>query len=131
MDARAYVKDTLLLLNELHAEGIIEKMTNRFANTYTQKSDRHILSYDMFISHLQALRSAMSRLMVTVLGAAAYEETVLTHHHVKVWKKSEATPSEVEVYAHFAVGEDGIQSCEEVSRVIRGSVEDADLSHRQ
>lgn len=37
MDARDYVKDTLLLLNELHAEGIIEKMTNRFANTYTQK----------------------------------------------------------------------------------------------
>ena len=38
MDARAYVKDTLLLLNELHAEGIIEKMTKRFANTYTQKA---------------------------------------------------------------------------------------------
>ncbi len=33
MDARAYVKDTLLLLNELYAEGIIEKITNRFANT--------------------------------------------------------------------------------------------------
>ena len=33
MDARAYVKDTLLLLNELHTEGIIEKITNRFANT--------------------------------------------------------------------------------------------------
>ena len=87
-----------------------------------------MLSYDMFISHLQALRSATSRLMVTVLGAAAYEETVLTHHHVKVWKKSEATPSEVEVYAHFVVGEDGIQSCEEVSRVICGNAEDAALA---
>lgn len=108
MDARAYVKDTLLLLNELYAEGIIEKMTNRFANTYTQKSDGYTLSYDRFLSHLQALQSATSRLLVTVLGAAAYEETVLTHHHVKVWKKSESAPSEVEVYAHFVVGEDGI-----------------------
>ena len=84
----------------------------------------------MFISHLQVLRSVTSRLMVTVLGAAAYEETVLTHHHVKVWKKSESAPSEVEVYTHFVVGEDGIQSCEEVSRVICGSAEDAELSHR-
>lgn len=131
MDARAYVKDILLLLNELHAEGIIEKMTKRFANTYTQKSDGCTLSYDRFLSHLQALQSATSRLLVTVLGAAAYEETVLTHHHVKVWKKSEAIPSEVEVYAHFVVGEDGIQSCEEVSRVICGNAEDADLSHRR
>ena len=130
MDARAYVKDTLLLLNELHAERIIEKMTNRFANTYTQKSDGYTLSYDRFLSHLQALQSATSRLLVTVLGAAAYEETVLTHHHVKVWKKSESAPSEVEVYAHFVVGEDGIQSCEEVSRVICGSAEDVELSHR-
>lgn len=130
MDARAYVKDTLLLLNELHAEGIIEKMTNRFANTYTQKSDGYTLSYDRFLSHLQALQSVTSRLLVTVLGAAAYEETVLTHHHVKVWKKSESAPSEVEVYAHFVVGEDGIQSCEEVSRVICGSAEDVELSHR-
>lgn len=130
MDARAYVKDTLLLLSELHAEGIIEKMTNRFANTYTQKSDGYTLSYDRFLSHLQALQSATSRLLVTVLGAAAYEETVLTHHHVKVWKKSESAPSEVEVYAHFVVGEDGIQSCEEVSRVICGSAEDVELSHR-
>lgn len=130
MDARAYVKDTLLLLNELHAEGIIEKMTNRFANTYTQKSDGYTLSYDRFLSHLQALQSMTSRLLVTVLGAAAYEETVLTHHHVKVWKKSESAPSEVEVYAHFVVGEDGIQSCEEVSRVICGSAEDVELSHR-
>lgn len=130
MDARAYVKDTLLLLNELHAEGIIEKMTNRFANTYTQKSDGYTLSYDRFLSHLQALQSATSRLLVTVLGAAAYEETVLTHHHVKVWKKSESAPSEVEVYAHFVVGEDGIQSCEEVSRVICVSAEDVELSHR-
>lgn len=130
MDARAYVKDTLLLLNELYAEGIIEKMTNRFANTYTQKSDGYTLSYDRFLSHLQVLQSATSRLLVTVLGAAAYEETVLTHHHVKVWKKSESAPSEVEVYAHFVVGEDGIQSCEEVSRVICGSAEDVELSHR-
>lgn len=37
MDARAYVKETLLLLNELHTEGTIEKMTKQFAKTYTQK----------------------------------------------------------------------------------------------
>lgn len=96
-----------------------------------KKSDGHTLSYDMFVSHLQALQSATSRLMVTVLGAAAHGEMALTHHRVKVWKQSEATPSEVEGYAHFVVGEDGIQSSEEVSRVICGNAEDADLSHRQ
>lgn len=129
MDKRKLIITTLSLLNQLQMPNIIEKITSHFSPTYQQVSNGQVSTYSEFIEHLEFLQKATTKLSITIVGAAAYENTVLTHHIVKIWKKAEPLPSLVEVYAHFILEGDLISSCTEVSRTIKGSTEDAELSH--
>lgn len=128
-DNRALVMDALLLLNELNGNDTIERLQTYFSPNYRQESDTHTLTYKEFMEHLYALRDVTAELQLRIVGAAAYGETVLTHHIVTVRKVNSKHSSTVEVYAHFTVQDGHIVACREMAKTLHGDEAAAALSH--
>lgn len=101
-----------------------------FSPHYRQRVDGIELGYAGFVNHMAAVKQVTSGITLTVLAAAANNEHVFTHHRVEVAKQS-GVASTIEVHAHFIVREGLICSCEELTRLVSGDVNDRDLGSRQ
>ncbi|AJF71836.1 SnoaL-like domain [Raoultella terrigena] len=115
-----------IITNPQHEE---EKIARYFSPDYQQQVDGKRLDYQGFIGHMALLKTLTSRMSLSVLAIAGDGNTVFTHHHVKVDKKS-GQRSEIAVMARFTLASGRILRCDELTHLLVGELEDRDLGSR-
>ncbi|MEF3092635.1 nuclear transport factor 2 family protein [Raoultella scottii] len=115
-----------IIPNPLHEE---DKIALYFSPDYQQQVDGKSLDYRGFVGHMALLKALTTGMTLSVLAIAGDENTVFTHHHVKVDKKS-GQQSEIAVMARFTLASGRIVRCDELTRLLVGEPEDRDLGSR-
>ncbi|MEC5317759.1 nuclear transport factor 2 family protein [Brenneria populi subsp. brevivirga] len=100
-----------------------------FDAEYEQWVDGNRLCYNDFLHHMALLKQVTRSMSLTILAAAAQGDDVLTHHRVDVEKRDGAR-SAIEVFAHFTLRNQRIYRCSELTRLVDGAGDDADLGSR-
>jgi hypothetical protein len=101
-----------------------------FSPEYQQVVDGKSLDYRGFVEHMALLKSLTKAMKVSILAMACEENTVLTHHHVRV-EKQKGQQSEIEVLARFTLSAGLIVRCDELTRLVSGAHDDHDLGSRR
>lgn len=122
------------VLDALHTvvaspEHHVESIAHYFAEDYQQHVDGHSLDYAQFVTHMAALKQFTQKMVLEIIAIAESGNSVLTHHQVTA-EKRDGRKSLVEVFAHFRLREGKIYRCDEVTRLLQGAQEDADLGQR-
>ncbi|MGE0971731.1 nuclear transport factor 2 family protein [Klebsiella sp. WOUb02] len=115
-----------IITNPRHEE---DKIALYFSPDYQQQVDGKSLDYRGFVGHMALLKSLTAKMSLTVLAVAGDGDTVFTHHHVNVDKKS-GQQSEIAVMARFTLASGRIVRCDELTRLLVGEPEDRDLGSR-
>ncbi|MFB5082388.1 nuclear transport factor 2 family protein [Raoultella sp. C349492] len=115
-----------IITNPQHEE---DKIALYFSPDYQQQVDGKSLDYRGFVGHMALLKALTTGMTLSVLAIAGDENTVFTHHHVKVDKKS-GQQSEIAVMARFTLASGRIVRCDELTRLLVGEPEDRDLGSR-
>jgi len=110
-------------------ESSLEATVDRyFTADYRQRTDGRVLDRREFVEHLRALRTKIVRGHVEVLEAVRQGHRIADRHLVTVTKR-DGTVSQIEVYLFGQLASDGrLRRVDEVSRVVSGTAEDAELA---
>ena len=99
-----------------------------FAPEYHQRTDGLEANRAEFIRHIRALRSTITQGKVEVLEAIMQGRRIADRHRVTITRRDGAV-SQIEVYLFGELTDDGrFRRVDEVSRVIYGAEDDADLA---
>jgi hypothetical protein len=99
-----------------------------FAPDYEQRTDGEIADRNDFIEHIRALRAVVASGEIEVIEVVRQGDRIADRHRVTVTKRDGAR-SQLEVYLFGQFAEDGrLQRVDEVSRLITGNDEDANLA---
>ena len=102
-----------------------------FAPGYVQKVDGKTLDLDGFIAHMRAQKQHITEAETEFLALAEEGDTVFSNHIVRA-KKADGSRIAVQVLAQFAFDENGrIALYDELTRLIAGGAEDADIGSRR
>mgnify|MGYP000860604167 CR=1 FL=1 len=101
-----------------------------FADGYVQKVDGKTLDLDGFIAHMHAQKQHIAEAETRFLALAEDGDTVFSNHIVSA-KKADGSRITVQVLAQFDFDGDGrIILCDELTRLLEGGREDADIGSR-
>lgn len=134
--------DNQPLKETLSNKQIVEKMFQVFADThsnmtsfsnylssdYIQNADGHSINYQGFLTHVEGLHSTMKSIHFTFKQIVAEGDVVATHHIAHGIKKN-GQHVKTEFFSFFTVKNHKITECQEVSRMIKGTSEDKNLSY--
>ena len=102
-----------------------------FAVGYVQKVDGKTLDLDGFIAHMRAQKQHIAEVETEFLALAEDGGTVFSNHIVRA-KKADGSRIAVQVLAQFEFDENGqIALCDELTRLLEGGSEDADIGSRR
>lgn len=102
-----------------------------FAVGYVQKVDGKTLDLDGFIAHMRAQKQHIAEAETEFLALAEDGGTVFSNHIVRA-KKADGSRIAVQVLAQFEFDENGqIALCDELTRLLEGGSEDADIGSRR
>lgn len=102
------------------------KIREFFSPDYQQVVDGQSLDFTGFVEHMAKLKHLTHAIDVTVVAIAGQNNDVLTHHLVAVSKKDGAQ-AHIDVFAHFTLENGLITRCEELTRLVQGTVQDRSL----
>lgn len=97
-----------------------------FHPEYQQYVDGIELNYSGFIQHMIAQKGVISNTVVNFRNIVAEDEVVFTNHEV-IATKNDGSIIKVHVLAEFRIANGKIIRCDELTRVIQGSVEDSNI----
>lgn len=100
-----------------------------FDPDYEQWVDGKTLGYNDFLHHMALLKQVTRRMSLTILAVASQGNDVLTHHLVEV-EKQDGVRSTIQVFAHFTLRNQRIYRCSELTHLVNGDRQDADLGSR-
>ncbi len=99
-----------------------------FTPDYQQRTDGELVDRDGFVDHVRALRAIVSKGQIEVIEVIREGRRIADRHRVTVTKR-DGTVSQLEVYLFGEFADDGrLRRVDEVSRVVTGSGEDANLA---
>jgi hypothetical protein len=98
-----------------------------FATDYWQRTDGHRLSRNEFVEHIRALRNKILRGQVEILEVVQQGRRIADRHLVTV-TKHDGSVSRIEVHLFGELTDDRrLHRIEELTRVVSGTAEDAEL----
>ena len=101
-----------------------------FSAQYLQKVDGKTLDLAAFIAHMHAQKQHIATAQTEFLALAEEGNVVFSNHIVRA-KKNDGSEIAVQVLAQFEFDADGkIALCDELTRLLQGSDEDADIGSR-
>lgn len=119
------VKEALeVILTDLGAS--VSLIKEYFHPDYVQKVDGKTLDFEGFVAHMHSLRSKVDRLKLTFEKLFEEGENVCSVHIVDVAKK-DGSNARVKVIAHFKLSGGKIIYCDELTFLIAGEAQDAQL----
>ena len=102
-----------------------------FAVGYVQNVDGKTLDLDGFIAHMRAQKQHIAEAKTEFLALAEDGGIVFSNHIVRA-KKADGSRIAVQVLAQFEFDENGqIALCDELTRLLEGGSEDADIGSRR
>lgn len=128
------MNNTQLVKNALNAVlgekiGSLPTIQQYFSEQYVQIVDGKKIEFNEFVEHLQALKNVTRSITITIKSIAEGEGCVHTQHLAKAIK-TDGSISEFEVFACFHLVNEKIVRCEELTRMVKGNGDDADLGSR-
>lgn len=115
-----------LLENPNASQSDLEKW---FSPEYKQNVDGKQMNYDGFKNHFMELSKAAKSFKVDIVDILSEGNLVFTNHIVHVIKKS-GEEVDLKVLALFKVENAKIISCDELTHLLKGNPNDADLGSR-
>lgn len=100
-----------------------------FSKDYIQVSDGKSLNYEQGYAHIQTLKRECRSIKVIIHDIVVQGSRVATRHTAYVTKK-DGSQVEVNVMAICKVKDGKLIRCDELTRVVKGNKEDADLGSR-
>ena len=97
-----------------------------FHPDYIQLVDGKMLDFKGFVAHLHSLREKVDRLELVFERLFGEGDHVCSLHRVNVAKK-DGTYAQIKVIAYFQLSGDKIILCDELTRVLSGDENDAEL----
>lgn len=104
-------------------------MTEFFHADYEQWVNGNYLCCEDFLHHMALLKQVTRSMTLTILAVASQGDEVLTHHLVDV-EKHDGARSTIQVLAHFTMRNQRIARCSELTHLVSGDRQDADLGSR-
>lgn len=105
-----------------------ESFSKYISRNYVQNSDGHKLNYNQFLEHVQELHNVM-RSIHFKFDQIVSEGNVVATHHIAYGIKKNGNGVKTEFFAFFTIKNHKIIRCAEVSKMIRGSAADKNLSY--
>ncbi|MDO4642495.1 MAG: hypothetical protein Q4A74_01490 [Cardiobacteriaceae bacterium] len=101
-----------------------------FSADYEQKVDGKTLNLEQFIEHMRLQKQHIHEVKTTFLTLVEEGHTVFSHHIVHA-EKQDGSRIAVQVIAQFDFDDEGkIRACDELTRLLEGTSEDADIGSR-
>lgn len=106
----------------------IQKVVSK---TYIQIVDGHQIGYDCFIDHIIKQREIMKDISFDFIYLIEEGINVASLHRVYATKINSNEKIVAEVHAFFQFKDGLLESCNERTRIVKGSREDEDLGRRK
>lgn len=101
-----------------------------FAADYEQHVDGNTLNLSQFIDHMHLQKAHIHNVQTEFLALVEEGDLVFSNHIVRA-EKADGSHIAAKVLAQFLFAPDGkIAACDELTRLLSGSAEDADLGSR-
>jgi predicted SnoaL-like aldol condensation-catalyzing enzyme len=100
-----------------------------FASNYIQHTDGKTLDYAGFVQHMQALKASTQSIQISFEHIVADHNQVSTVHIVHAVMKDGST-ADFKVIAYFQLQNGKFVYCDELTRLISGSKQDANLGSK-
>lgn len=101
-----------------------------FAPDYLQKVDGRVLDLESFIAHMRLQKQHIAQAATEFLALAEEGNVVFSNHVVRA-VKADGSRVAVQVLAQFDFDDEGrIVRCDELTRLLEGNEDDADIGSR-
>lgn len=101
-----------------------------FSEDFIQRVDGHTLNYHDFVNHMKALQGVFETLKITIEQCMIQGNSYFTIHRADGVKKN-GEKIMARVIAYYEVKEGKITLCDELTKILVGGKEDADLGSRK
>lgn len=103
-----------------------EVISRYFSPSYIQHVDGHTLNYKEFVQHMMVQKTLLDSVKVTIERSVFEDGKFCTVHRVDAIKKN-GTRISIQVIAYFEVENNKIVLCDELTYLLKGASEDANI----
>lgn len=114
--------------SQINPKEYLEKFVSK---DYKQIVDGHEIDYIDFIEHIQKQREIIESISFDFIYLIEEKDIVASLHRVYLKKKESNQEVIAEVHAFFEFEHNMLISCDERTRILKGSKEDEDLGRRK